>query len=42
MIKKEKVNIHEMTFTEKNYFSEKVQEFHHDFFIKFPNMKFYK
>ena len=42
MITKEKVNIHEMTFTEKNDFSEKVQEFHHDFFIKFPNMKFYK
>ena len=40
MIKKENVQIYEMTNFEKNNLLRKVKDFHNKFFIKFPNMNF--
>ncbi|MAR32463.1 MAG: hypothetical protein CMK35_02210 [Porticoccaceae bacterium] len=40
MIKKENVQIYEMTNFEKNNLLSKVRDFHKKFFIKFPNMNF--
>ena len=40
MIKKENVQIYEMTNFEKNNLLRKVKDFHDKFFIKFPNMNF--
>ena len=40
MIKKENVQIYEMTNFEKNNLLSKVKDFHKKFFIKFPNMNF--
>jgi hypothetical protein len=40
MIKKENVQIYEMTNFEKNNLLRKVEDFHNKFFIKFPNMNF--
>ena len=40
MIKKEDVQIYEMTIDEKNNFLKKVKPFHNNFFLQFPKMNF--
>ena len=40
MIKKENVQIREMTILERYNFLEKVREFHNNFFLQFPKMNF--
>ena len=42
MIKKENVQIREMTILERSNFLEKVKEFHNNFFLQFPKMNFNK
>ena len=42
MIKKENVQIREMTILEKSNLLEKVKEFHNNFFLQFPKMNFNK
>ena len=42
MIKKENVQIYEMTNFEKNNLLRKVKEFHNNFFLQFPKMNFNK
>ena len=40
MIKKENVQIYELTHHEKEQLLDKVKHFHNEFFTKYPNMKF--
>ena len=42
MIKKENVQIREMTILERSNFLEKVKEFHNNFFLQFPKLNFNK